>query len=77
MAAKRYPRPVLVSEHVARWLADECEAALDRLIAARDEPRKRPEYRGRPRGRGRRETAAEAAEALAARLATKTKTTTT
>ncbi|UFW91541.1 hypothetical protein BjapCC829_46925 (plasmid) [Bradyrhizobium barranii] len=50
MAAGRYPRPVLVSEHVARWLAEECEAALERLIAARDEPRKKPEHRGRPRG---------------------------
>ena len=61
MYAGRYPRPVLVSEHVARWLAEECEAALERLIAARDEPRKRPEHRGRPRGRRRREAAAKAA----------------
>ena len=49
MAAGRYPRPVLVSEHVARWLAEECETALERLIAARDEPRKKPEHRGRKR----------------------------
>ena len=64
MYAGRYPRPVLVSEHVARWLAEECEAALERLIAARDEPRKRPEHRGRPRGRRRREAAAKAATHL-------------
>lgn len=79
MYAGRYPRPVLVSEHVARWLAEECEAALERLIAARDEPRKRPEHRGRPRGSRRaREAASEAATAvkLAAKLkaASKAKT---
>ena len=38
MAAGRYPRPVLVSEHIARWLAEECEATLERLIETRDEP---------------------------------------
>jgi predicted DNA-binding transcriptional regulator AlpA len=65
MAAGRYPRPVLVSEHVARWLAEECEAALERLIAARDEPRKKPEHRGRPRGSKRLREAASAAEAEA------------
>ena len=46
--AGRYPRPVNVSNNVVRWLADECEAALDRMIAARDEP-KPSERRGRPR----------------------------
>ena len=35
----RYPRPVNVSDNVVRWLADECEAALATLIAARDEPK--------------------------------------
>jgi predicted DNA-binding transcriptional regulator AlpA len=70
MAAGRYPRPVLVSEHTARWLAEECEAALDRLIAARDEPRKKPEHRGRPRGsRREREAAKEAASAVKAKTA--------
>ena len=44
----RYPRPVNVSNNVVRWLADECEAALDRMIAARNEP-KPSERRGRPR----------------------------
>ena len=44
----RYPRPVNVSDNVVRWLADECEAALQRMIAARDEP-KLAERRGRPR----------------------------
>src|SRR5258705_12516108 len=44
MAAKPplYPRPVLVSANVARWLADECEATLDRMIAARDQPKPKP-----------------------------------
>ena len=42
----RYPRPVNVSDNVVRWLADECEAALQRMIAARDEP-KLAERRGR------------------------------
>jgi len=46
----RYPCPVNVSTNVVRWLADECEAALDRMIAARDEP-KPPPRRGRPRRR--------------------------
>ena len=36
MTAGRYPRPVLVSANVARWLADECEAALQRMINERD-----------------------------------------
>jgi predicted DNA-binding transcriptional regulator AlpA len=44
----RYPRPVNVSNNIVRWLADECEAALSRMIAARDEP-KLAERRGRPR----------------------------
>jgi predicted DNA-binding transcriptional regulator AlpA len=50
MNAGRYPRPVLVSANVARWLADECEAALQRMIAMRDEP-KLPTGRGRKRRR--------------------------
>jgi predicted DNA-binding transcriptional regulator AlpA len=44
----RYPRPVNVSSNVVRWLADECESALARMIAERDEP-KPPTRRGRPR----------------------------
>jgi predicted DNA-binding transcriptional regulator AlpA len=43
-----YPRPVYVSANAVRWLRSECEAALDRMIAARDEP-KPPQRRGRPR----------------------------
>ena len=43
----RYPRPVNVSANVVRWLADECEATLDRMIAERNEP-KPPQRRGRP-----------------------------
>ena len=49
MSSGRYPRPVLVSAHVARWLADECEAALDHMIAERDKP-KPPPRRGRKHG---------------------------
>jgi len=49
MDAGRYPRPVLVSAHVARWLASECEAALERMIAERDKPRKRPDRRRKGR----------------------------
>jgi predicted DNA-binding transcriptional regulator AlpA len=45
MSAGRYPRPVLVSAHVARWLASECEAALDRMIAERDKPKPPPRRR--------------------------------
>jgi predicted DNA-binding transcriptional regulator AlpA len=48
----RYPRPVYVSDNVVRWLAGECEAALERMIAARGKtkPRalSRPWRRGRP-----------------------------
>lgn len=44
----RYPRPVNVSNNVVRWLADECEAALERMIGERD-GRKRVTQRGRPR----------------------------
>jgi predicted DNA-binding transcriptional regulator AlpA len=43
-----YPRPIHVSRTHVRWLRSECEAALDRMIAARDEP-KLAERRGRPR----------------------------
>lgn len=44
----RYPRPVNVSNNVVRWLADECEAALERMIGERD-GRKRGTQRGRRR----------------------------
>jgi predicted DNA-binding transcriptional regulator AlpA len=44
----RYPRPVHVSGNSVRWIKSECEAALDRMIAARDET-KPSERRGRPR----------------------------
>jgi hypothetical protein len=50
MLVKRFPRPVNVAGSAARWLRSECEAALARMIAARDEPKK-PERRGRPRRR--------------------------
>ena len=43
-----YPRPIHVSRTHVRWLRSECEAALDRMIAARDEP-KLAERRSRPR----------------------------
>ena len=39
------PAQCMVSAHVARWLGNECEAALQRMIAARDEP-KQAERRG-------------------------------
>jgi hypothetical protein len=47
-----YPRPVRVSGSAVRWLKSECEAAAQRMIAARDEP-KPPTGRGQP-GRPRR-----------------------
>jgi hypothetical protein len=57
-----YPRPINTRGNTVRWLADECRAALQRMIAERDEPPKRVERRGRPRGRGRKAaTAAETA----------------
>lgn len=43
-----YPQPVKVSRSAVRWLKSECEAAAQRMLAARDEPTK-PERRGRPR----------------------------
>jgi predicted DNA-binding transcriptional regulator AlpA len=46
MRADRYPRPVLVAGNSARWVRSECEAALQRMLAARDEPKK-PTRRGR------------------------------
>jgi predicted DNA-binding transcriptional regulator AlpA len=42
-----YPRPIRVSRANVRWLPSECEAALDRMIAARDERLAEP--RGPPR----------------------------
>ena len=44
-----YPRPINTSGNTVRWLADECRAALQRMIAERDEP-KPPSNRGRKRG---------------------------
>jgi predicted DNA-binding transcriptional regulator AlpA len=43
-----YPKPINTSGNSVRWLADECRAALDKMITARDEPPKRPTRRGRP-----------------------------
>lgn len=48
MRSKRYPRPIFVSNNAVRWLAHECEAALERMIQQRD-GRKRITRRGRPR----------------------------
>jgi predicted DNA-binding transcriptional regulator AlpA len=45
-----YPKPVRVSGSAVRWLRSECEAAAQRMIAARDEPN-RPTKRGRKRRR--------------------------
>jgi predicted DNA-binding transcriptional regulator AlpA len=51
IAAGVYPRPVHTSGNSSRWLAHECREALQRMIAARDQPSKHAEYRGRPRSR--------------------------
>jgi hypothetical protein len=32
----RYPRPINISDNAVRWFADECEAALEAMIAKRD-----------------------------------------
>jgi hypothetical protein len=45
---KIYPPPINVSPNVVRWLANECRAALQDLIADRDKP-KPPQRRGRKR----------------------------
>ena len=44
----RYPKPVHVSGNSVRWVRSECEAAAQRMLAARDEP-KPPTKRGRKR----------------------------
>jgi predicted DNA-binding transcriptional regulator AlpA len=49
----RYPRPVYVSGNSVRWIRSECEAAAQRMLDARDEP-KPPTGRGQP-GRPRRQ----------------------
>jgi predicted DNA-binding transcriptional regulator AlpA len=49
MASGIYPRPINVSANVVRWVADECRATTQRMLAARDEP-KQPTGRGRKRG---------------------------
>ena len=51
MRSGRYPRPINISDNLVRWLGDECEEALRRMIAARDEPKPKP---AKPRGRKRR-----------------------
>jgi hypothetical protein len=43
-----YPKPVNISSNSIRWVASECRAAIQRMIAARDEPKK-PTRRGRKR----------------------------
>ena len=45
-----YPKPIRVSRSAVRWLASECRSAAQRMIAARDGP-KRATHRGRPRRR--------------------------
>jgi predicted DNA-binding transcriptional regulator AlpA len=52
MRSGRYPRPINISDNLVRWLGDECDEALRRMIAARDEPKPRP---AKPRGRKRRQ----------------------
>jgi hypothetical protein len=52
MGSGRYPRPINISDNLVRWLGDECEEALRRMIAARDEPKPKP---AKPRGRKRRQ----------------------
>ena len=46
-----YPKPINTSPNTVRWLADECRAALDRMIAARDKPKPPSPRRGRSRQR--------------------------
>jgi hypothetical protein len=51
VTAGRYPKPVRVSGNNVRWLKAECEAAAQRMLAARDEP---PKPTTKRRGRKRR-----------------------
>jgi hypothetical protein len=46
-----YPKPVNTSGNTARWIADECRTALERMIAARDQPKPPTKRRGRKRRR--------------------------
>ena len=50
-----YPKPISVgsgsSSGAVRWIADECRAALARMVAARDEPKPIAPRRGRKRRR--------------------------
>lgn len=48
MQSGRYPRPVYVSGNSVRWIRSECEAAAQRMLAARDKPQQ-PTGRGRNR----------------------------
>jgi predicted DNA-binding transcriptional regulator AlpA len=45
-----YPKPINTSGNTVRWLASECRAALDRMLAARDKPKPPSPRRGRKRG---------------------------
>jgi predicted DNA-binding transcriptional regulator AlpA len=49
MVSGIYPRPINTSGNTVRWLADECRATLQRMIAERDKPKPRPR-RGRKHG---------------------------
>ena len=44
-----YPKPVNLSANCVRWVASECHAAAQRMVAARDEPMQLKPRRGRPR----------------------------
>jgi predicted DNA-binding transcriptional regulator AlpA len=39
IGAGRYPKPIRVGPNTARWLRSECESALRKLIAERDDLR--------------------------------------
>jgi predicted DNA-binding transcriptional regulator AlpA len=44
----RYPKPVNVAGNAVRWVRSECEAAAQRMLNERGDP-KPPPRRGRPR----------------------------
>ena len=47
MSAGRYPPPIHISGNSVRWVADECRAALQRMIDERDQPKPSKKKRGR------------------------------
>ena len=54
-----YPRPIFVAGNAVRWVRSECEAARQRMLDKRAEPKPTAPPRGRPRGRPRRLIATE------------------